>query len=338
MRTSWELLAGSSAIDAPRRRKRLRVASSSSISATTMSPVSAPSIFLITAMSPSRMPASIIESPRTSRAKCSPADSRSGGILMTLLLFWIASIGVPAAMRPITGTAIGRVLSSSADGARTRPRLPSMTLGTKPRERPLTTPWLTDSGSLITSMARARFGRRRMKPRSSSAVIRRWMPDLERRSSASFISSKEGGTPASFNRSWMKRSSSYCLRVSMSSALPRYSPAHCDQRATKTNHEQTLSVPYVFRNHLIWSEQSEPRSKLKIEDGAGGGGFCRRGKGLANDEAIGTGERRQQGAVLLEERGCHHAAVRPGRERCPHVISAFVIAGERAAERSALDG
>ena len=34
-----------------------------------------------------------------------------------------------------------------------------------------------------------------MKPRSSSAVISRWMPDLERRSSASFISSKEGGTP-----------------------------------------------------------------------------------------------------------------------------------------------
>jgi hypothetical protein len=23
---------------------------------------------------------------------------------------------------------------------------------------------------------------------------------------------------------------------------------------SKTNHERTLSVPYVFRNHLIWSE------------------------------------------------------------------------------------
>ena len=34
-----------------------------------------------------------------------------------------------------------------------------------------------------------------MKPRSSSALISRWMPDFERRSSASFISSKEGGTP-----------------------------------------------------------------------------------------------------------------------------------------------
>ena len=40
------VLAGSSAIEAPRRRKRLSVASSSSISATTMSPVSAASVLL----------------------------------------------------------------------------------------------------------------------------------------------------------------------------------------------------------------------------------------------------------------------------------------------------
>ena len=72
-----------------------------------------------------------------------------------------------------------------------------------------------DSGRRRTSSARARFGRRRMKPRSSSARIRRWMPDLERRSSASFISSKEGGTPVSFRRSLMKRSSSLCLRVNI---------------------------------------------------------------------------------------------------------------------------
>ena len=63
--------------------------------------------------------------------------------------------------------------SSSGPGARTRPRSPSITLGVKPRARPPPRPWPTDSGSLITSMARARFGRRRMKPRSSSAVIRR---------------------------------------------------------------------------------------------------------------------------------------------------------------------
>src|SRR5881227_3301437 len=46
------------------------------------------------------------------------------------------------------------------------------------------------------------------------------MPDFERRSSASFISSKEGGTPASFSRSLMKRRSSYCLRVSIASIPP----------------------------------------------------------------------------------------------------------------------
>src|SRR5262249_42719407 len=41
------------------------------------------------------------------------------------------------------------------------------------------------------------------------------MPDFEARSSASFISSKEGGIPASFSRSWMKSSNSCCLRVSI---------------------------------------------------------------------------------------------------------------------------
>src|SRR3954462_1147485 len=117
-------------------------------------------------------------------------------------------------MRPITGTGTGRPLSSS-EPLRTRPRLPSITLGVNPRVRPPTPiPCATDSGSLITSMARALLGRRRIKPRSSSAVISRWIPDFERRSSASFISSKEGGTPASFSRSLMNRSNSYCLRVS----------------------------------------------------------------------------------------------------------------------------
>ena len=58
----------------------------------------------------------------------------SGGMLMAWLLVWIASIGVPAAMRPMTGTATGRPLSSS-EAVRTRPRLPSITLGVKPRAR-----------------------------------------------------------------------------------------------------------------------------------------------------------------------------------------------------------
>ena len=74
-----------------------------------------------------------------------------------------------------------------------------------------------DSGRRSTSSARARLGSLRMKPRSSSARISRWMPDFERRSSASFISSKEGGTPASFSRSWMKRNNSLCFLVSIGS-------------------------------------------------------------------------------------------------------------------------
>ena len=97
------------------------------------------------------------------------------------------------------------------------------------------------------------------------------MPDFERRSSASFISSKEGGTPDSFRRSLMKRRSSYCLRVSISTnpqfdsvVRVREAEFSVDSRESRrvrnstlmapileTNHERTLYVPYVFRNHLI---------------------------------------------------------------------------------------
>ncbi len=48
---------------------------------------------------------------------------------------WIASTGTPAAIRPITGTLTvwGRLSPSATWG--TRPKLPSITLGEKPRER-----------------------------------------------------------------------------------------------------------------------------------------------------------------------------------------------------------
>src|ERR1700761_5684561 len=108
------------------------------------------------------------------------------------------------------------------------------------------------------------------------------MPDFERRSSASFISSNEGGTPASFSRSLMKRRSSYCLRVSISTSSPvvscasqrseaavagqafdvlkagvRITPSCVVEPPTlETNHERTLYVPYVFRNTLISGEQA----------------------------------------------------------------------------------
>src|SRR5215475_10536111 len=100
-----------------------------------------------------------------------------------------------------------------------------------------------------------------MNPRSSSAVINRWMPDFERKSSASFISSNDGGTPASFSRSWMKRRSSNCLRVSMSflppAAAGSLGASEGAADSFETNHEHTLSVRYVFRNHLISREQVE---------------------------------------------------------------------------------
>ena len=54
-----------------------------------------------------------------------------------------------------------------------------------------------------------------MKPRSSSPLIRRWMPDFERRLSASFISSKDGAIPVAASRWLMNISSSCCFFVSM---------------------------------------------------------------------------------------------------------------------------
>src|SRR5208282_318997 len=49
----------------------------------------------------------------------------------------------------------------------------------------------------------------------------------------------------------------------------------------ETNHERTLSVPYVFRNHLIWGEQVEHRSKRELNVHApatdGGTGSAQRG-------------------------------------------------------------
>src|SRR5262245_50845271 len=84
------------------------------------------------------------------------------------------------------------------------------------------------------------------------------MPDLERRSSASFISSKEGGTPASLSRSLMKRSSSNCFRVSIEGPrLPLGEGGEPNPDSSETNHERTLYVRYMFRNPLIKGEHFE---------------------------------------------------------------------------------
>src|SRR5438876_6686335 len=93
------------------------------------------------------------------------------------------------------------------------------------------------------------------------------MPDLERRSSASFISSKDGGMPLSLSRSWMKRKSSNCFRVSI--VAPRWSrfrslTAGQVSDSFETNHERTLYVRYLFRNPLIWGEQVEGPQKAGL--------------------------------------------------------------------------
>ena len=75
------------------------------------------------------------------------------------------------------------------------------------------------SGSFTISKARARWAKRRINPRSSKAVIRRWMPDFDFKSSASFISSNEGGTPSLSMRVRMKSKSSICLRVNIGVTL-----------------------------------------------------------------------------------------------------------------------
>ena len=98
----------------------------------------------------------------------------SGGRPIVWLFACSAVIGVPAAMRPITGIITTARSSSGCWDAigRTLPSVPSMTDGSKrlPRAIP---EGVEDSGSRSTSSARARFGSRRMNPRSSSAMMSR---------------------------------------------------------------------------------------------------------------------------------------------------------------------
>ena len=60
-------------------------------------------VFFTITVSPSFIPASIIESPETFRPKCCPFLLSSSGIAILLTSFCIASIGVPAAILPNTG-------------------------------------------------------------------------------------------------------------------------------------------------------------------------------------------------------------------------------------------
>ncbi len=140
-----------------------------------------------------------------------------------------------------------------------------MTLGEKPPRR-WPPPSAMASGSLMISMARARCGRRRMNPRSSRAMIRRCTPDLDCRLSASFISSKDGGTPVSCSRSLMKVSSSFCLLVSM--GCPR---AVGGQLKPAVQIRNILDVPKMFRNS---NTSSFPRSVAEAGTSRTATRFC----------------------------------------------------------------
>src|SRR4029079_15748290 len=150
------------------------------------------------------------------------------------------------------------------------------------------------------------------------------MPDFDLRSRASFISSKEGGTPASVSRSWMKRRSSNCLRVSI--YLSPSGPTLIGFKA-ETNHERALYVRYVFRNCLIWSEKLERPLKGQLRENAVGTGSGRRCVRLPNHQAVGLGEWRHQGTVLGRQRGGHQT-VRTFRQGGPQVVRSLIIGRE----------
>src|SRR5882757_2792823 len=131
------------------------------------------------------------------------------------------------------------------------------------------------------------------------------MPDLERRSSASFISSKEGGTPCSFRRSWMKRNNSCCFFVSM--GVPGAASAN-QQANRQTKHEQCYMFALCSATVNLWLKRSISRS-AEVDDldriaGAGGRRVRR-----SDRQAVGGGEHADHGRILDHER-CHHRQVR----------------------------
>src|ERR1700733_12485579 len=128
-----------------------------------------------------------------------------------------ASIGGPAAMRPESGSSPASLSVEIAEPGSAPEKSPRITVGEK-RLFSAAPGTALSSGNFMTSSARARCARRRMKPRSSRPLIRRWIPDLERRFRASFISSKEGDTPVAVSLWLMNINSSCCFLVSMASS------------------------------------------------------------------------------------------------------------------------
>src|SRR5579884_3083773 len=125
----------------------------------------------------------------------------------------------------------------------------------------------------------------------------------------------------------MKRNSSNCLRVSIGFSR---SAAALNGPPAETKHERTLSVRYVFCNLLIWSEKVEMPLQAELKDDAGCTGVGRRGKRLANQQAICRGQWSHKRAVLVWKR-CGDRGLRASIEGSSQIVLALVIGRQIAA-------
>ena len=143
---------------------------------------------------------------------------------MSWVWFWMALIGMPAAMRPMTGTDTGAAVDDvdGGGGEVALPRLPSMTLGWKPAR-----PRRAACRILVFGQLDDLDGARAVRQAADEAALhqRRDQPvdaglrlQIER-----VLHLVEGGRHAvSCMRAWMKSSSSFCFSVSIRPpGLPR---------------------------------------------------------------------------------------------------------------------
>src|SRR5271165_7653730 len=142
-------------------------------------------------------------------------------------------------------------------------------------------------------------------------MISRWMPDLDFRSKASFISSKEGETPVASIRSLIKSRSCFCLGVSIKApnrvrAAAMYKP------------RTSISVPFAFRKekHIF----SRRKAKLKWDNGNEVVSRQSRRIGWPDDQTIGLCEGPDEGTVLIGK-----CCDRLSSNRCAHIVFAAAI-------------
>src|ERR1051325_8921200 len=172
------------------RKNRFTVASSevssSPASATTISPSRAVCARRTTTMSPSRIPALIIESPLTRSRNSSPPRASGSGTARYSSTFWSASSGPPAAISPRSGSR----WTSAAWAA-------------------------TGFGSRRSSRARGFVGSRLISPARSRFARCAWTVDGEARPTASPISRTVGGYPCASAYSVRNFQISCCRPVSI---------------------------------------------------------------------------------------------------------------------------